>query len=171
MKKQKILLALLAFVVLSSAIGFVNGQEADPETEENVEFINYALAFATFVVAGVFYSSSGWIKKIRRVLAGENVPLDPNKMGKTVLIGVILGVGAFIYSAYEGDTIVVFTMQDFFVQVAINTTVILLIDKWILGRADTIPPVPTTPTNDIELDELHPSEPEAITTGGDPNNA
>jgi len=139
MQKNRLLLTITAFVLFSSAIGFVHGQMAEDEPEASISVLAYLIAFSTFIVSGVFYSASGWIKKIRRKLAGDNVPLDYKKMAKTVGIGVILGIGAFIYSTWDGDTITVSTAQEFFVQVGINTAVILLVDKWILGRSETIP--------------------------------
>jgi len=150
MQKNRLLLVIAAFVLFSSAIGFVSGQVDEPP-EEPVNALAYLIAFSTFIVSGVFYSASGWIKKIRRKLAGDNVPLDYKKMGKTVAIGVILGIGAFIYSTWDGDTITVTTAQEFFVQVGINTAVILLVDKWILGRSETVPVVE-------ESDEFSPED-------------
>lgn len=167
MQKNRLLLVIAGFVLFSTAIGFVNGQMAEVEPEPPINPLVYLVAFSTFIVSGVFYSASGWIKKIRRKLAGDNVPLDYKKMGKTVAIGIILGIGAFIYSTWDGDTITVSTAQEFFVQVGINTAVILLVDKWILGRSETVPS--TSPINDPGLSELHESEPTAIETGSDPN--
>jgi len=166
MQKSRMLLIMAAFVLFSAGIGFVNGQMAialeddtsvttvidTPEPPEpTTNSLAYLIAFSTFIVSGVFYSASGWIKKIRRKLAGDAVPLDYKKMGKTVAIGVILGIGAFIYSTWDGDTIAVGTAQEFFIQVGINTSVILLVDKWILGRSETIPAP-------VESDEFSPDD-------------
>lgn len=126
---------LFAVTIIIASIGTVSAW-AQTETE-TTEPIHYLIAFGSFVVSGVFYSSSGWIKKIRKKLAGENVPLDYNKMAKTVGIGTLLGIGAFVYSTYLGETIHIIDMQQFLVQVSINTTAILFIDKWILGRAES----------------------------------
>jgi len=154
---------MATFVLFSAGIGFVNGQMAialeddtsittvidTPEPTTNP--LAYLIAFSTFIVSGVFYSASGWIKKIRRKLADDTVTLDYKKMGKTTLIGVILGIGAFIYSTWDGNTIAISTAQEFLVQVGINTTVILLVDKWILGRSETIPAA-------VESDEFSPDD-------------
>ena len=158
MQKNKLLLAIADFVLFSSAIGFVSGQ-VDEAPEEPVNVLAYLVAFSTFIVSGVFYSASGWIKKIRKKLAGDNVPLDYHKMGKTVAIGVILGIGAFIYSTWDGDTIAISTAQEFLIQVGINTSVILLVDKWILGRAKEL-------TDPEESDEVAPDDvPDVIPPG------
>jgi len=158
MQKNRILLAIAAFVLFSSAIGFVSGQVVDEEPAP-ISALAYLVAFSTFIVSGVFYSASGWIKKIRRKLAGDNVPLDYHKMGKTVLIGVLLGIGAFVYSTWDGTTISVSTPQEFFIQVGINTAVILLVDKWILGRAEEL-------SDPEESDEFAPDDvPDEIPPG------
>jgi len=178
MQKNRLLLAIAAFVLLSAVLGIANGQMVIAQSsdtsvttaeveEATTSGLEYLIAFSTFIVSGVFYAASGWIKKIRRKLAGDNVPLDYQKLGKTTLIGVILGIGAFIYSTWDGDTIAVTTAQEFFVQVGINTTVILFVDKWILGRSEAV--TSTSRTNDPGLSELHESEPTAIETGSDPN--
>jgi len=163
MQKSRLLLIITVLVLFSAGIGFVNGQMAialENDTsvttaidtpEPTTNSLAYLIAFSTFIVSGVFYSASGWIKKIRRKLAGADVPLDYKKMGKTVAIGVILGIGAFIYSTWDGDTIAVGTAQEFFIQVGINTSVILLVDKWILGRSETIPAP-------VESDEFSPED-------------
>lgn len=142
MKILKFILFALVFGALSFGTSVVYGQTStNPQPE--VELVTYIITGTTFVAAGVFYSMSGYVKKIRKKLSGDNsVKLDYSKMGKTTLIGVILGIGAFILSTYNGDTIHVSTMQEFFVQVGLNTTAILIIDKWILGRSEDPTKVP-----------------------------
>jgi trehalose utilization protein len=113
---------------------------------EGFDLIAIGTVFLTFVAAGVFYATSGWIKKIRRKLAGDQSKLDWAKLGKTTLIGVILGVGAMIASVAMGEEIVINDAQMFFSQIGINSAAILFIDKWILGRSETIPPATSTGT-------------------------
>ena len=135
MQKRKILLAIPIFIILSIGLGAVYAQTPDPDTPKFSPEMGFVIVLSSFIVAGVFYSSSGWIKRVRRVLAGEKIPLDLKKMGRSVLIGVILGIGAMIFFIYDGNPIVISNVQEFFVQVGINTATILLVDKWILGRA------------------------------------
>lgn len=136
MNLKKFILFALVFGVLSFGTSVVYGQvSTDPQPE--VELVTYIVTGTTFIAAGIFYSMSGYVKKLRKKLSGDNsVVLDYSKMGKTTAIGVILGIGAFILSTYNGETIHISTMQEFFVQVGLNTTAILIIDKWILGRSD-----------------------------------
>ena len=140
MNLKRFILYALVFGALSFGTSTVYGASTDQSTE--VSYIGYAVTGLTFVAAGVFYATSGYIKKIRKKLSGDNsVKLDYSKMGKTTLIGVILGVGAFIMSTYDGNTIAVSNMHEFFVQVGLNMSAILIIDKWILGRSEN----PNTP--------------------------
>ncbi len=162
MQKRRILLAIPIFVILSIGLGAVYAQTPDPDTPEFSPEVGFVIVLSSFIVAGVFYSSSGWIKRVRRVLAGEKIPLDLKKMGRSVLIGVILGIGAMIFFIYDGNPIVINNVQEFFVQVGINTATILLVDKWILGRASpngkptTKPDVGTgdVDDNDLTIDDI-----------------
>lgn len=131
----------------------VYAQTPDPDTPQFTGGLEYVIAFGSFIVAGVFYSSSGWIKRVRRKLAGEKLPLDYKKMGKSVLIGVILGVGAMVFSVYQGELIAIHNVQEFLAQVGINTATILLVDKWILGRANP-KEKPDAGTGDVDDDDL-----------------
>ena len=161
MQKKQILFATLALTLLSVGMGYAYAVE--PEESTSIEIWQYVLAGASFIVAGIFYSSSGWIKKVRRKLAGDGDSLDYKKMGKSVLIGVILGAGAMIYSTYLGETIIILSAEQFFAQVAINTAAILFVDKWILGRVD--PQEKAGPTGDIDeddFDELEIEMPEEV---------
>ncbi len=132
---RQVLLAIPVFVILSIGLGVVYAQEPTPNLPQFSAEAQFVIVLGSFVVAGVFYSSSGWIKRVRRLLAGEKLPLDWKKMARSVLIGVILGIGAMIFFIYDGNPIVINNAQEFFVQVGLNTATILLIDKWILGRA------------------------------------
>lgn len=135
MNYRRFILYALVFGALSFGTSAVYGEST--ETQEPLSYIGYAITGLTFVAAGTFYAASGYIKKIRKKLAGDDtVKLDYSKMGKTTLIGVILGAGAFIMSTYNGETIIVSTMHEFFVQVGLNMSAILIIDKWILGRSE-----------------------------------
>jgi len=137
MNFRKFILYALVFGALSFGTSAVYGQSVDnPQTE--LLWATYAVTGLTFVAAGVFYSSSGYVKKLRKKLNGDDtVVLDYSKMGKTTIIGVVLGIGAFIMSTYAGETIHVLNMHEFFVQVGLNMSAILIIDKWLLGRSDS----------------------------------
>ena len=150
MRKTKTLFSAITLILISAGMGHVYAAEA--EEEKPIEVWQYVLAGASFILAGVFYSSSGWIKKVRRKVVGSGEKLDYHKMGRSVLVGLILGVGAIIYSAYQGETIIITTVEQFLVQVGLNTTAILLVDKWVLGRAE--PDEKAGPTGDTDEDDF-----------------
>ncbi len=123
MNPKKFILYALVFGVLSFGTSAVYGQSTEPQSD--ISYIGHVVTGLTFVTAGIFYSTSGYIKKIRRKLAGDNtVRLDYHKMGKTTAIGVILGAGAFVMSIYAGDIIHVANLHEFFVQVGLNISFI-----------------------------------------------
>lgn len=154
MQKRRVLLAIPIFVILSIGLGAVYAQTPTPNPPQFGAEAQFVIVLGSFIVAGVFYSSSGWIKRVRRLLAGEKLPLDWKKMGRSVLIGVILGVGAMIYFVYDGNPIVINNAQEFFVQVGLNTAIILLIDKWILGRAGPNGTTTDVGTGDVDDEDL-----------------
>lgn len=168
MHKKQILLATIVMTLLSMGMSYAYAVE--PEETVKVEIWHHVLAGVSFVTAGIFYSSSGWIKRVRRTLVsnGNINSLDYKKMGKSILIGVILGSGAMIYSMYIGDHIVILNAEQFFVQVGLNTAAILLIDKWILGRVDTEEKAgPTGDDDEDDFDELEKDLPVEVPPGKD----
>lgn len=149
MKQKQIVMLAITVLLFSIGTGMAYAQNdtsviGEPETVDDLTIIQVLITFLTFVAAGVFYAASGWIKKIRRKLAGDEAKLDLVKLGKTTLIGVILGVAAMIASIAMGEVIIVEGAQQFLTQIGINSAAILFIDKWILGRAES--PVNTTTT-------------------------
>lgn len=141
MKYRKFILCVLVFGALGFGVSTVYGESTDPQDE--IGILQYVVTGLSFVAAGIFYSTSGYIKKIRKKLSGDDsVTLDYAKMLKTTVIGIVLGIGAFIMSAYNGEIIQVANMHEFFVQVGLNMAAILIIDKWILGRAEVSNTVP-----------------------------
>ena len=55
-------------------------------------FAIYGIMFAASVVAGINYSAGGYIKNIRRHIVGDAAPMDWGKMGRAILMGVVLGI-------------------------------------------------------------------------------
>jgi len=143
MKTKQIAMTAIAVLLFSIGTGMAYAQNdtsvVEAEVDEGTSIIQVGITFLTFVAAGVFYAASGWIKKIKRKLSGDDTKLDWTKLGKTTLIGVILGIGAMIVSVSMGEIIIVESSQQFLTQIGINTAAILFIDKWILGRPDASP--------------------------------
>ncbi len=143
MKKKQIIMTAMAVLLFSIGTGMAYAQNDTsvvmPAEEEGTSIIQVGTTFLTFLAAGVFYAASGWIKKIKRKLAGDDTKLDWSKLGKTTLIGVILGIGAMIASLAMGEVIIVNSAEQFLTQIGLNTAAILFIDKWILGRPEASP--------------------------------
>lgn len=131
--QYKAILALLSTGIVLSMVPQVWGAG---ESTDGISMAGHVFAFASFVGAGLFYSVSGYIKAFRRKFAGETVAIDYHKLGKNALLGVILGSVAFVYSAYLGEVIHINTLEQFLIQVGLNTAAILFVDKWILGRTE-----------------------------------
>lgn len=133
-RKHRPIIAIFALISIGFGTSAASAQLPDNPI---LTPLGYAVAFSTFIASGVFYSSSGYVKSVRRALAGEKVKLDYKKMAKSVMLGALIGVGAFIWSAYNGDSFVeITTVKIYLTQVSVNTTAILFVDKWILGRPD-----------------------------------
>lgn len=127
---------VLAAITLALGLGAATSTVYAQTTDADGGVVGYVVAFGSFIASGVFYSASGWVKNVRRKLAGSKVKIDYRKMGKDVAIGVLIGIGAFVYSTYIGETISILTPQQFLIQVGLNTSAILFVDKWILGRSE-----------------------------------
>ena len=91
------------------------------------------LGFLTFPAAGIYYATTGFVKKFARSLSGEKTEIDYTKIGKTTILGVLVGVASFVYVTIDGSVIQVLTLQEFLGQVAINLTVVLTVDRLVLG--------------------------------------
>ena len=110
-----------------------------------VTAVAWALWGLSFIAAGVFYSASGYAKALRRALTGESPNLDYRKMGKSVILGVVLGIVAIVLShAVEVEGPILADLSDtdprkvlyaFIGLAGSHTAVILAADKWLLGRA------------------------------------
>ena len=130
---MKKILAIFAILITAGiTTGYVHAQSP---TEDNAILSDWSLiiGFLTFPAAGIYYSSTGFAKKFARSLSGEKTILDYSKMTRTTILGVIVGVVAFVYTAYNGDTIHVSTFQQFLTQVAINLAVVMTVDRLVLG--------------------------------------
>ena len=116
-----------------SGIG-VSQVYAQGESTTDYSLLSQILGFSTFIAAGVYYTTTGYIGKIAKSLAGENVSVDWVKVGKTTLLGVLVGVGAFVYVAMDDNTVIhVSTISEFLTQASINFVVVVSIHKIILS--------------------------------------
>ncbi len=133
MKKILIIFAVLitAGILVGTTTGYVHAQE--PTQNAILADWSYVVGFLSFPAAGIYYSSTGFAKKFARSLAGEKTVLDYAKIGRTTLLGIIVGVIAFVYTAYNGETIHVVTLQQFLTQIAVNLAAVMTVDRLVLG--------------------------------------
>jgi len=131
------MVSLLIATIVIGGYGLQSAFAQEEIPKESSSIIGMGIALVSFIVAGVFYSSGGYVKKVRRKLAGEDVKLDYKKMGKTILIGIILGIVAMVWAVHDGTTFTIDSLETFIAQVGLNASVILLVDKYILGIAGT----------------------------------
>ena len=133
MKKYLIIFGILIIAGIST--GYVHAQEPVTAARENetVSNISYIIGFLSFPAAGIYYATTGFAKKFARSLAGEKTAIDYGKMGRTTLLGVIVGVIAFVFTAYNGEAIHVLTLQQFLTQIAVNLAAVMTVDRLVLG--------------------------------------
>ena len=100
----------------------------------------------SFVVAGLLYSSLGYARKAMRSLSGEAVTFDYAKVGKSIVLGIVLGITAFVWTGIEGDVIDVHNLKEFGTQVGLNSAAIMIVHKLLLGRKEgEVGTLPTPP--------------------------
>ncbi len=130
MKKFFIIFAVILTAGIST--GYVHAQEPTG-TNQILSDLGYVVGFLSFPAAGIYYATTGFAKKFARSLSGQKTEIDYSKIGRTTLLGVIVGIVAFVYVTYNGDTIHVSTLQQFLAQIAINLAAILTVDRLVLG--------------------------------------
>lgn len=139
---------LIGFIISLSSVG-VSHVYAQGESTTDYSLLSQILGFSTFIAAGMYYTTTGYIGKIAKSLSGENVSIDWVKVGKTTLLGVLIGIGAFIYVAMEDDTVIhVSNVSEFLAQASINFVIVVSIHKIILSPYNK-------KTADIELEDIN----------------
>ena len=127
---MKRFLLLISLILLSSiTISYVYAQTT--VTVELPSLVGQIVGFTTFLAAGLYYALIGWIGKIAGSLSGQNVSIDYNKILKALILGIIIGVGAFIYM--EGEVIHITNVQEFITQASINLVAVLTVHKVIIN--------------------------------------
>lgn len=101
------------------------------------DYYHETLAGLSFIVAGLLYSSLGYARKAMRALSGEDVTFDYSKMGKSVVLGIVLGIAAFVWTGVEGEVIKVENLKEFAAQVGLNSAAIMIVHKLLLGRKES----------------------------------
>ncbi len=129
---KKILMVFAVLITAGVCTGYVHAQ-TPAENDTIFSDLGYIAGFLSFPAAGIYYSTTGFAKKFARSLAGEKTQIDYGKIGRTTLLGVIVEVIAFVYTAYNGETIHVVTLQQFLTQIAVNLAAVMTVDRLVLG--------------------------------------
>ena len=94
---------------------------------------NAEMTVLVFVLAGLYYTCGGWIKRIYRRAQGEAVPIDWEKFRNAVITGASLG--GIAYAAILLKIIEPPGINDhleFGALFAIATTIVLTVDRFLL---------------------------------------
>ena len=143
---------LFASVLLITPVAVYAQAPTDiPQGDNQINYTQVGLAGLTFLLAGLWYSCAGFIKKFRRSLTDETVKLDPRRMGKSVIVGIITGIAAFIVTFVTGDVMRVSTPEEFGILFGIATGIVVSVDKTILGGAGKPAPKPKAITSNVEF--------------------
>jgi H+/Cl- antiporter ClcA len=100
----KVQLAVLFVVVVALSIDN-NAYAQGPVTGEGIEISdvmtleNISVVASAFILSAIGWAVLGWQKKRRTA----KTPIDPKKLLKTIIIGVLVGVLAFGYTLFFGN--------------------------------------------------------------------
>ncbi len=144
---KRFILILTLIILLSVTISHVYGQ-TDVILEPTI--IGQVIAFSTFLAAGIYYALIGWIGKVARSLSGQNVTIEWGRVLRASILGVLIGTGAFLYMEYQGQSIVVTTIQEFITQASINLVAVMTVYKVIINAYKKDDKV-----NDDDLDSIN----------------
>lgn len=138
----------------------VYGAQAYAQTLGDIEvgIHHYILSVTIFVGAGIVYSAIGWIRRARAKLAGADVKFNVRKAGMSTLLGLGLGVGAFIWTWISGTPLATTDPMQAAILWTTATNAVLYIDKIVMPKSNTDSAVPA------EAADLHdtPMPPESV---------
>lgn len=105
------------------------------------------IPIVAFVLSGLTWTMGGYIASWRK---NHN---DPNwegfnyaSMRNDAILGSLLGVGVVVYTVITtGDIAPILTAQEFFLKIGEGMTLVVIVDKFIIGGLKRS--TPTNPTN------------------------
>ena len=96
--------------------------------------MNEYLTILAFTVAGLVWNNLGYLSAWRKY---KNTPewtgFEPKKLRDDLILGTILGLGAYLLSVYQGDITSIETLQAFLTVVAGGFAIVAVVDKAIVG--------------------------------------
>ena len=96
--------------------------------------MNELLSIGAFVVAGLVWNNLGYLSAWRKYRnTAEWTGFELKKLRDDLILGFILGTGAYLLSVYQGDVTQITTLQSFLAVVAGGFAVVAVVDKAIVG--------------------------------------
>ena len=96
--------------------------------------MNELLAILAFVIAGLVWNNLGYLAAWRKY---KNDPewtgFELKKLRDDLILGFILGVGAYLFSVYNGDVTSITSLQSFLTVVAGGFAIVAAVDKAIVS--------------------------------------
>ena len=96
--------------------------------------MNEYLSILAFVFAGLVWNNIGYLSAWRKYKnTAEWTGFDKRKLRDDLILGLILGVGAYLVGVYQGELVDIQTLQTFIGVVVGGFTAIAFVDKLIVG--------------------------------------
>ena len=92
------------------------------------------LSILAFVLAGLLWNNIGYLSAWRKYKNDMDwMGFDKRKLRDDLILGLILGVGAYLVGVYQGELTDIQTLQTFRGVVIGGFTVVAFVDKLIVG--------------------------------------
>ncbi len=98
--------------------------------------MNEYLIILAFIIAGLVWTSFGYLSNWRK--HKDDVDwngFDKRKLRDDSLLGLALGVGAYLLGTYQGELLDITTLQSFIGAVIAGFGTVAAVDKLIIGAA------------------------------------
>jgi len=96
--------------------------------------MNEYLTILAFVLAGLVWNNFGYFSAWRKYKDSSDwVGFDKRKLRDDLIIGLVLGVGAYLYGVYQGELGDISTLQAFIGAVIGGFGIVAAVDKLIVG--------------------------------------
>ena len=96
--------------------------------------MNEILIILAFIIAGLVWTIFGYISNWRKHKDDADwYGFDKRKLRDDILLGLALGVGAYLLGTYQGELIEITSLQMFIGAVIANFGIVAAVDKLIIG--------------------------------------
>ena len=96
--------------------------------------MNEYLSILAFVFAGLVWNNIGYLSAWRKYRNSDDWEgFDKRKLRDDLILGLILGVCAYLLGVYQGDLVDIYSIQTFLAVIVGGFTAIAFVDKLIVG--------------------------------------